>query len=153
MIGPETFQTVVTSIGNLASIVSEISNLRKSDKNDIELKVQKLSEVTATILASSLKMMEYEFGLREKARKLEEDLKKLKNWELEKERYELKKIQVDGVVYALKPSFAENEPEHYLCTTCFEDRKKRILQNRFIEGFGEWYCSDCGLTIFRGDCD
>ena len=149
MIGPETFQTVVTGIGNLASIVSEIPDLRKSDKNYIEPKVQKLSEVTATILASSLKMMEHESGLREKARKFEEDLEKLKNWELEKERYELKKIEVDGVVYALKPSFAESEAEHNLCTTCFEGRKKRILQTRFLRGSAEWYCSDCGLTIAR----
>lgn len=149
MIGPETFQTVVKAIGNLASIVGEISNLRKGDKNDIEPKIRKLSEVTATIVENSLKMMEYESELREKARKLEEKLEKVKNWEVEKERYELKNIEIDGVVYALKPSFAESEAEHNLCTTCFEDRKKRILQTRFLRGSAEWCCSDCGLTIAR----
>ena len=78
MIGPETFQTIVKAIGNLASIVGEISNLRKGDKNDIEPKILKLSEITATIVENRLKMMEYESELRKKVRKLEEEAGKSK---------------------------------------------------------------------------
>ena len=147
MEGSEIFQTVINGIEGVSRLVGSIS--QKNKKNDFGEELQKLTELTGTILKNSLQMVRYESELRARVRSLEEEMKNIKNWEKEKKRYELRNTTRRGATaYALKLSAKPKEVEHVLCTRCFEDGKKRILQPSLDPLQGNvWLCSDCGQKI------
>jgi len=60
---------------------------------------------------------------------LEEEVARLKAWDAEKRRYELKAVGAGAVAYVLKPGDRGTEPPHWLCATCFQQGKKSFLQN------------------------
>jgi hypothetical protein len=66
----------------------------------------------------------------ERVRELEKEMARMKNWETEKQRYDLKHISPSTQVlaYALKADMAGSEPPHWICATCYEGGKKNILQ-------------------------
>ena len=131
MEGSEIFQTVINGIEGVSRLVGSIS--QKNKKNDFGEELQKLTELTGTILKNSLQMVRYESELRARVRSLEEEMKNIKNWEKEKKRYELRNTTRRGATaYALKLSAKPKEVEHVLCTRCFEDGKKRILHLALI---------------------
>jgi len=70
------------------------------------------------------------------------------NW---KERYALFKTYNENFVYALKKSDSNGEPSHILCTTCFNDNKKSIMQpNQQKKGSDEYICLICKTVIDLG---
>lgn len=84
----------------------------------------------------------------QRIRDLEEELAHLKAWDGEKERYEMRVPWTGATVYALKPSERAGEPPHWLCATCYQQRRKRILH---AKGAGmtatRWECPDCETEI------
>jgi hypothetical protein len=64
----------------------------------------------------------------ERIRDLEQQIVQLKEWEADKQRYELKQVAPGAFVYALKESMKGAEPEHWLCANCYQQRRKSILQ-------------------------
>lgn len=136
------FDKVVNGIKDVAGIVGEIYTLIKGG-GDIEGQIQQLSELTQKMLVNSLAMVQLEHDLRNKARMLEERLKEVENWEKEKERYELKSIRGGrAFAYVLK---ANEKGKCLFCPTCFENRKKRILQPTIAKTLE---CSECGMNIY-----
>jgi hypothetical protein len=84
----------------------------------------------------------------DRIRELEQEIARLKAWEGEKQRYEMKVPQAGVTVYALKPSMADGEPSHWLCANCYQQGKKRILQGRGDGMFSiSWGCPDCKATL------
>jgi len=68
-------------------------------------------------------------ALVEEVRALKAKITEMEAWEAEKERYELKPFGQRGTfAYALKPQAQAGEPPHWICPTCYEQRKKSILQ-------------------------
>ena len=59
---------------------------------------------------------------------LEKQVADFEKWDAEKEKYELKEIYPQTFALANKPNAERPEPPHLVCTKCFEDRKKYILQ-------------------------
>jgi hypothetical protein len=85
----------------------------------------------------------------------EEELKRMKNWEGQKQRYSLAAPFSGCMVMALKKSMSDGQPAHYLCASCFQKDKASILQSREArprkEGgrvTGSFVCSDCGTEAF-----
>lgn len=64
----------------------------------------------------------------EQIRTLEEEIARLKSWETEKQRYELKRYLPGVLFYTLKQEGAGGEPVHALCAKCYHDGKKAIVQ-------------------------
>lgn len=60
---------------------------------------------------------------------LEKELLRLKTWEAEKQRYELKEVGRNVFAYVLKESMRGGEPIHWICTNCYNDNVKSILQD------------------------
>jgi hypothetical protein len=54
-------------------------------------------------------------------------------WEVERARYELFEPVKGTFVYALKCQFVGEEPAHWLCSVCFQDGLKSILQQSSSE--------------------
>lgn len=59
---------------------------------------------------------------------LEQEIVQLKDWDGEKQRYQLNTIDSGAVAYTLKPGMENGEPPHWLCANCFNRRHKSFLQ-------------------------
>ena len=63
----------------------------------------------------------------EEIRNLKEEISNIKAWEKEKQRYKLISPWEGTILYALKESYSTSEPPHWICTKCYEDRRRSIL--------------------------
>jgi hypothetical protein len=61
---------------------------------------------------------------------LERQIAEFKNWETEKERYELKAIGRGAFAYALKAPVESNQGGPWYCANCFENGKKSVYQKQ-----------------------
>jgi hypothetical protein len=82
--------------------------------------------------------------------RLKQELINAENWEAEAAKYELKQVSTGAFVYAVKPDQAGTGPTHWLCTQCYENKQKSILQRGdALETSGHTYsCNNCKLRIF-----
>ena len=86
----------------------------------------------------------------------EEDLKRMKNWDAQKQRYKLAAPFAGCMVYALQKSMSNGEPPHYLCAACFQKGEPSILQSREAKRTKEgrdcslFYCSVCRSEAVTG---
>lgn len=85
-----------------------------------------LIEAQERILAAQEERAE----LLNRVRTLEEEIAGFKAWGAERERYELKQIAPGAFAYMPKPAVRGSEPPHWLCATCFENRRKAFLQKQ-----------------------
>lgn len=75
---------------------------------------------------------------------LEQEIVRLKDWGAERENYKLTDLGRGSTAYALKPSVRPTQEPHWLCTNCYHDHKKSILQPQGnIEGETVWACAAC----------
>lgn len=80
---------------------------------------------------------------------LEKQLTKFQTWHKEKRKYKLEELQPGIFVYSPKPKAKSTEPIHWLCTNCYEDGSKSILQTTDYNSVGRSYvCHRCNLKIF-----
>lgn len=101
----------LSDFNNLVSAISEVNT--------------KLMDATAVALASQ----EKQSALSNRISELENQLRQVENWESQIKRYKLHEFpETRALAYALKPGMEDNEPIHYLCTTCVSKREKTILQ-------------------------
>lgn len=66
--------------------------------------------------------------LTSRIRDLESEVTQFKNWEEEKERYQLHQFQTGTLAYRIKPAMQGSEPAHDLCANCYQNGVKSILQ-------------------------
>lgn len=107
------------------------------DINDAAIRNSAVVELQEKILTAQAAQAQ----LIERIRELEEDVASFDKWDTEKERYHLIHAYRGGsVVYALKPEAAKGEALRWICASCYQQRKKGILQRaEFSGGFG---CTD-----------
>jgi len=85
----------------------------------------KLVEATVVALSS----LEKQSMLSSEIADLKEKLREVENWESQIKRYKLHEFpKTKALAYALKTDMDQEEPLHYLCTTCVSKREKTILQ-------------------------
>jgi hypothetical protein len=89
-------------------------------------------------------------SLIETVRQLKEELASLKAWDAEKQKYELKQVpSYHGILaYAPKPETEGTEPSHWLCATCFQNRKTSVLQPEGRAGAQVLVCHECGSDFY-----
>jgi|GEM_PF-1685128 len=86
---------------------------------------------------------------------LESQLKQMKDWEAEKQRYQLVSPFRGVPVFALKEAMSNGEHAHYLCANCFQNGKRSFLAHAKTKDGGRvtLVCSACrfeGRTEWRG---
>jgi len=90
-------------------------------------------------------------ALLQKISDLEKQVAALEAWEAEKERFELRELPPGVFVRVLKPSMANGEPIHRICSKCYEDGKKSILQSAgTVHGQETLNCHGCGAKMIVG---
>lgn len=124
---------------DMASIASAVQSLNAAGelvKGFVELKTTadrqaKVIELQRIILgaqASALSAQSDQLSMLEQIRALKEEVAKVKAWETEKQRYELHKTSAGSFTYALKQEAQDSELPHHICTACYQEGKKSILQ-------------------------
>jgi hypothetical protein len=116
----------ITSVNAALNIAKAMMGLR-----DAEMMRSKSIDLQAAILDSlgkAIEAKEAEAAQSDKIRALEAEIAKLKAWDGEEEKYELKKLHMGAMAYMLKPDARGAEPAHWLCPNCFANKKKAFFQ-------------------------
>ncbi|MGO8865518.1 MAG: hypothetical protein ACLQME_03350 [Alphaproteobacteria bacterium] len=131
-------------------IVKTMMGLRDSAKileNTVELNHKILSAQTALADAQA-----EQTNLTKTIRELEEEIARLKSWEAEKQRYELKSLGWGIFAYMLKPAMRGTEPPHWVCARCYKKGEISIIQHGTHQvgpatARRGWFCPACHNMI------
>jgi len=95
--------------------------------------VQALADAQTQLLDAKMQMSE----IFDENQKLKREREEREEWMQRVRRYELIQAPGGAMVYRFK-----EQPSHYVCPACYEDRKLHILQDG--KGLsGTWKCSGC----------
>ena len=132
----------ITSLKAAFDISKSILEIKST--TEIQDKVIKLQ---SALMASRNSALE----LQEKVRTLEEQLRAANEWGDQESRYSLVcPWKSPAQVYALKRSASEGENPHFLCSNCFHNKRKVILNPSKKDGWILMACPSCGATIDTG---
>ena len=125
--------TALKSASDLAKLMISSHDAGVIRQKAIELQTQILAAQSNALAAQS-----DQFTALERIRELEKQIADLNTWDTEKKRYELKIVARGSTVYSLKEDERNSEPPHWICTTCYQQGKKSIMQSAgFVARSGE----------------
>jgi hypothetical protein len=78
---------------------------------------------------------------------LEQQIVRLKDWEAQKQRYQLTEISNGVFAHMLKSAVETGEPRHCLCTNCFQHGKPSTLQAEQSYGVDTLSCPLCKTAV------
>lgn len=137
---------LVQSVGVLYDLIKANRSLR----NFNEL-VAAVAEVNIELVAAHTALLacqKEQLTLSKRVGELEQEAVKLKNWDRERERYQLTEITTGVFAYGLKPGMETSEPSHHLCANCFAKYEKAILQiDHTLGGESLIRCLRCDTTL------
>ena len=142
------FEVMVQGLQTATTIAKELLGLKLS--RNVSAKIIEMNAVILTAQSSALTAQAREMELTYRVRKLEEEVVQFKEWEVQKDNYELKSIEGTSFAYMIKELVKTSEPKHWLCQPCFENAKKSVLQGKEhpAQGRGRfWACNNCGTNI------
>jgi hypothetical protein len=100
------------------------------DINDATIRNSAIIELQDKILTAQAAQSE----LVDRVRELEDEVARLKNWEADKDNYRLVEVGPGAFAYVIKSEAQGSNPEYLICSTCFENGKRSVLQA--IPGIG-----------------
>ena len=129
--------------GDIAKSILELKSI-----SDVRSKVIELQSAILSAQSSALEANANQSALVEKIRTLEKEIADMKAWDSQKQRYQLISPWNGAFVYSLKESMKESEPPHWICTNCYENGERSILQERGNPktAYREFFCR-CGAVI------
>lgn len=113
----------VKALSELVKAAHDLSNYAEFITAVSEIST-KLMSATAVALASQ----EKQSTLTNRISELENQLRKIEDWERNIKRYKLYEFPTRALAYVLQQDMQQEEPMHYLCTSCVDKRQKSILQ-------------------------
>jgi len=117
------------------------------DIKDIATRNTLVVEFTGKLMEAQ----QHETLLIERIRELEKRLMQFENWEAEKQRYQLVKLDPGVMMYRLKQGMENGEPAHEICANCYNAGKKSLLHNMgHGNGLTHWKCHSCGFDEHTG---
>jgi hypothetical protein len=111
--------------GDLAKGLLDLKSLA-----DVQGRVIDLQSAILAAQSSALSANADQAAMAEEIRGLKEDLARAKDWEREKQRYKLISPWEGAVLYALREDQADSEPPHWICTSCYGEGRKSILNSK-----------------------
>src|SRR5262249_12703952 len=114
---------VFASLGAFKTMYDMAKALK--DINDATIRNGAVIELQEKILAAR----EAQTTLLERVSELEKEVAKLKAWDTDKQRYELRNIGHGVFAFALKKGMENGEPFHVLCANCYQNGQKSYLQS------------------------
>jgi len=140
----------------VAEIFAGLSSLKTAldlakglkDIDDAARRNAAVIELQEKILAAQ----EAQSTLIQRVHELEGEVARVKAWEAQKQRYELKDFGGGTFAYELRVDEARREPAHRICPACYESGDRSILQFRGQNAFSQdmYFCPLCEQTFNFG---
>jgi hypothetical protein len=128
---------------NIAKALLELRTI-----SEVQGKVVELQSVIMAAQSSALAGQAEQSALIQRVADLEKELAAVKAWEAEKQRYELKALEPGVFAYALKREASGSEPPHWICSRCYHEGTKSLLQNEGDQwGSTKYLCHSCKSSI------
>jgi hypothetical protein len=144
--------TLVQAIPGLAKLAGEIIAASDKAKSNAQLIEFQQALIGLNALVASVQQ-ENATVLRQKG-EAEDKLKRMEDWDAEKQRYKLATPYSGVTVFALKKDMNEGEPPHYLCANCFKKGvQAHLAHSTNKDGWVSVVCSECRFaaqTRWRG---
>ena len=116
----------ITGIRAAYDIAKAMMTLR--DAKLIASKADELRLVLSDAIGKLIEAQQAQMAQLQEIQSLKTENAKFRDWEAEKQRYDLKAVGSGVFAYMPKPSARGEEPPHWLCPTCFENGKKAFFQ-------------------------
>ena len=135
---PEEFSVLLNTVKGCLDNVSVIKRLfaGKQEPQEINSMQLQLAEAVGKIVQAQIDHM----ALLQENAQLKQSLKEKDQWDSERERYHLHATRLGDSAYILKQTNANDDPIHAICTQCYEEGKKSILNH----SSGILRCHKCG---------
>ena len=144
-------QSAITSLKAATDISKAI--LEMKTMTEVQGKVIELQSALLDVQQCAINATTSQFELLESVRKLESQLKDKEDWGKTQEKYMLANPWRGAAqVYALKTALSHGEAAHFLCTNCFHNHKKVILNPASGTGAHniKMNCPECKSSIDTG---
>ena len=118
---------------------------------EVNAKAIELQRALLSAYADAISAKETQSALQDEIRELKSHLAKNEEFAADMKRYKLHQPYPGATVYALKEDMSNGEPPHYLCTNCYQSKRKSVLQvldNK--EGWQIFVCSNCKASASTG---
>lgn len=154
MVDIATIQSAVMGMKAAGDIAKSLFQL--SSSAEIKAQVIDLQNAILSAQQSAFAAQSQQSAMIQQIDDLKKEIADIKAWEKEKQRYKLMNTPwgAGGVVYGLKESCKETEAAHYICTKCYDDGRRTILQPTVGDrGFMDMTCGTCKSRIhtsYRG---
>ena len=124
------FASIATATSSIKAAVDIAKTLVEVKSfADFETMASELRERIVAAQVATLEAQSEQSAMIQRISDLEKEIARLETWSAERRRYELANLWNSGVVaYGLKKSMSNSEPPHYICTNCYDDGRKSILQ-------------------------
>lgn len=140
----------ITALIGSARAAIDIAKGVSSLKADVQRNesISKILEVLIAIQSDALAVQEKHQKILEEKYELTKKLTEFEKWSETEKQYELKDLGGNVFVYAYKKFENSAKPMHYLCTNCYNAKKKSILQCLGTYSTGtEYICHACNSKI------
>ncbi len=143
------YTEIATALSSI-KIASDLATLVLKAKVDSAV-TQKAIELQASLITLQSTVMTIQAqnqDLLSENNQLKQQLIAAKDWEAEANKYSLKEVLPGSFVYAINQDQLGTQPYHWLCTHCYENKQKSILQRMGKELRGWIYnCPTCKTQI------
>ena len=147
MVDTSAIASAYTGLNAAYKILSGFLNLKIS--SEVQAKVIELQGIIVAAQKDAFAAQTAEAALRDEVRSLKEEISQMEKWEAEKEKYSLQQVASGAFAYALKSQTTfGGETPHWLCTNCYENRHKSILQKQgTAQRLSTYKCPACSNSI------
>jgi hypothetical protein len=140
--------SILTSLNAAKQIAQSMIDLRDAATfNERVIEFQsRIIDAQSSVFAAQ----EERAALVKRVSDLEQQMAALKQWEADKQRYELRNLgHQNAFAYVFKPDASSSEPAHAICANCYESGKKAILQFNGQPRIQDarWTCPSCKTAI------
>ncbi|WP_295810352.1 hypothetical protein [uncultured Nitratireductor sp.] len=139
-------------VGEIFAGASAFKSLADGVKALSEIKdAKRRSEVEVDLLGKLIALQSDFSALRDSKEAIEKELVKIKDWNADKARYEMKSLEPGVLVYRVKEVERGSEPPHEICADCYNNDKKSLL-HAVAKGNGltRYKCYSCGFDENTG---
>lgn len=114
-----------------------------ANHNELLTAVNDVQSKLADALSATLASQETQGNQLKRIHELEANLRLVMDWTNTENRYQLEKLPSGTFAYHLKERFRNDQEDHYICTTCVDNKVRTILQpkSNFL------HCTRCKLDI------
>ena len=151
MVDMNAVAAAVSSLKTAGEIVQAMIGLR--DASAFQAKAIELQRQILAAQQSAFAAHSDQFSLLQRVRDLEEEIRRVKAWETEKQRYEMIYLATGIIAYRIKPAMRGSEPIHEICANCYEhDRKSYLQKQPGAQRTVRVFCPSCqtSLSLQRG---